>query len=303
MNGLPRNLLVATVFAIGSLLATAPPDDHLIRDPGKLAGPWEGKSGDSLVGLYFLIDTTMKGSEEYWTSLQVRVDQFLGSGGWFVIDGGVATWDGARLKIDFSDPVRQKKVAINLVFDWQQQSWSGTFGVWAGTLGASRTVRLERPRMVFDPKQRLPRRGPFALKRTVRTSPFFGTWKSNIERHSGWEFATVGCLHVAVRRNGSPVGWLDHGRFDFSNHRRYGEMLLLSIERGISFTLDRATGLPPSYAGRIVENRRIEGEWSPGFALAATFMRSEASSRASLPIPVLASGRPFLVTPSARNSQ
>ena len=80
MNRPHANLVLFTVLAARSLQA-APMDDLILRDPGILAGPWEGKSGEDLVGLHLLISTNLKGSVEYLTQLQVRVDRIV-DGDW-----------------------------------------------------------------------------------------------------------------------------------------------------------------------------------------------------------------------------
>jgi hypothetical protein len=43
-------VVLSATLALASLGAGASPDDQIMRDAGMLAGPWEGKSGDDLVG-------------------------------------------------------------------------------------------------------------------------------------------------------------------------------------------------------------------------------------------------------------
>jgi hypothetical protein len=138
-------LIVTTAFVITSLLAGAPADHQFMRDPGMLAGPWEGKSGDDLVGMYLRIHTSVNGSVVYLRDFDVRVDRVVDwDWGWFRVEGKIATWDGRRLRINYNDAVRGRTWIVDLVFDPNQETWSGTFG-------SDRAVRLERPMAVFDP--------------------------------------------------------------------------------------------------------------------------------------------------------
>ena len=270
VNRAQISLILLTVLAATSMHA-APSDDQIIHNPGMLAGPWEGKSGDDLVGVYLKIETALKSSVEYLTDFQVRVDQVVDRDwGWFVVDGRRATWDGTRLRINHRDPVTRRETAVDLIFDPTENVWSGTFG-------SNRTVRLERSGTVFDPKQRIRRTGSSGLDGTAGASELFGVWRSDAPT------LTPECLHVAVRRNGSPVAWLDrvlsHGDYRGAS---YGGLFTPPsfTDKTISLDVDSPFAANSrTHTGILIDDQRMK--WTPGF-LSYVLTRSPQSACASL---------------------
>jgi hypothetical protein len=276
-------LIIPIAFAITTLLAGAPADDQMMRDPGLLAGPWEGRSGDDLVGVYLKIITTLKGSAEYLTHLDVRVDRRIDMDwGWYEFDGRVAIWNGTRLKIGHSDQVTHKETNVDLVFDPKNEAWTGTFG-------PNQPVRLKRPGTSFQPLDMVGVSSN-GSELAVWNSPFFGTWKPEVLGHTNIQ---AECLHVAVRRNASPVAWLD--RAD-QFRTTYGELLTSPYITGntISFGVDSpwANSRRAMYTGNLLNDQRIEGNWGR-YADAHALIKAPPSSCASLSIEGFVSYTPF----------
>jgi hypothetical protein len=162
--------------------------------------------------------------------MYVRVDRIAGiDWGWYEIDGKVSTWDGARLTI------RRDKTNIDVVFDEAKQEWSGSFAA-----NGPAQVRLRRP----------------AQGTSAKFGSLAGTWRSD-----GPPRSVAGCLHLATRRDGTVIAWLDR-EFD----GRYGEELVAVefLAEKIAVQLAPPVNATYSYRGTVTGGSRLRGTWTPG---------------------------------------
>ncbi len=178
--------------------------------------------------------------------LKVRVYERLAGnekGGWFNTDnGGGASWDGHRLRIERngkSTDVFPDQMAIDLTFNGQKRLWTGTYT----RRGTTKAVVLSRPAGLLKPA----------------SNPFLGRWHEN---------DTNRCVYIVQGSDGKLLAWRTTMSPSAVSFHEYGDALGVEIEsntvtlrEGIA-EADSTGNMPEKFVGKLsADGSQIVGHW------------------------------------------